>query len=107
MASEVSEAIQSVARWMVSEYEKRKELRQRDAVQGIKSQFGEEFTMINNNGNLAIIPTVLAEFCRLKPDIVWETDTFRWRERTEKDDPNSRAAKRPPRLVIRLDPLAE
>jgi hypothetical protein len=62
-------------------------LNHRDAVEGIRQHFGDEFIYINKNGNPAIREDVLQEFRHItEQSVVWELGMLRWRKRRE-DDP--------------------
>ena len=75
-----------VADWMHKEIRKRGLLHQCDVVYEIRDVFGEEFTYLNLNGNLAIDRRVLGEFRKLTEDtIVWDRSECFWRGRTKHD----------------------
>ena len=62
-------------------------LRQDQAAYDIKSTFGNEFTYINEHGNLAIDRRVLREFRTLtKDDVVWDRGERMWRRRASWDE---------------------
>jgi len=80
-------AAQDVAQWMLEQVEKYGELYQWDAVSSIIEIFGEEFSYVNDNGNDAISPKVLAAFRKLSGNkVVWERSERLWRERTDWDE---------------------
>jgi predicted proteasome-type protease len=82
-----------VAQWMVEELNRVSFLYQNEVVYEIQSKFGEKFTYINENGNLAISRSVLNEFKKLTKDIVvWDRRERLWRMREAYDDPNKRQA---------------
>ena len=77
-----------IAQWMLDTTDKFGELYQRDAVSYIALEFGEEFTYVNRNGNLAIHSDVLKEFKKLsKNEIVWSRKGRFWRIRQPDDEP--------------------
>lgn len=77
-----------VAQWMVEELEKHRALYQDVAVYEIEKRFGEGFTYINQNGNLAIDRKVLKEFRALTNDsVVWQRGEKAWRFRQAYDSP--------------------
>ena len=83
----------TVAEWMAAELHSRRELYQEDAAYHIQQHFGNEFVYINDNGNLAIERTVLAEFRKLTAaDTVWVRAERYWRKRESFDDPRKRSA---------------
>lgn len=68
-----------IARWMVEQVERRGVLYQDDAVEGIVSTFGHEWTYENENGNPAINRGVLTEFRKIKPERVeWDNSDKSW-----------------------------
>lgn len=74
-----------VARYMLEQLEKRRELYQEDIVFEIERKFGSAFVYDNENGNRAIDKKVLAEFRELTPDTVWERGSRCWRKRQKYD----------------------
>jgi hypothetical protein len=79
----ISASPEEVARWMLQKMEGRPfGLYQDQTVVEIKQRFGEEFTYINANGNVAISKPVLAAFRRLSGDgVVWSRSERCWRRR--------------------------
>lgn len=76
------------AQWMLERISSNGFLDQEEAVYAIHDKFGEEFTYINDNGNLAIAKPVLKEFKRLSGDgIVWVRGDRQWRNREDYDEP--------------------
>jgi hypothetical protein len=77
-----------VAEWMLSELERVKFLHQETVVYAIASNFGKEFTYINQNGNLAIRKDVLDAFKKITgDDVIWESGERMWRKRQSYDRP--------------------
>jgi len=77
-----------VAKWMVAELQKKKELYQQDAAAEIKRMFGPDFVYENRNGNLAIRKDVLEAFRRLtEKTVVWHRVYRIWRHRRDDDPP--------------------
>jgi len=77
-----------VAEWMLDQFNRSGELYQDDAVYGIESKFGREFTHENEYGNVAIDRNVLKEFRKLTgDDVVWERRERFWRKREQDDEP--------------------
>jgi hypothetical protein len=81
-----------VAEWMLKEFHRGDGvLRQRDAAKRIAICFGEEFTYKNDNGNPAIIQSVLDQFRLLtEATVVWDKTRFLWRRRRPEDELRSR-----------------
>ena len=82
------------ARWMQEKLESsRGYLDQEVAAYGLRSVYGESFTYVNENGNLAINRSVLREFRLLTEDaVVWSRSERAWRRRHAGDLPGSRQA---------------
>lgn len=73
---------------MVKQVETGGLLYQDTVVYEIASTFGDEFTYLNDNGNLAIRKDVLEAFRKLtKNTVVWEHDSRAWRKREPYDSP--------------------
>ncbi len=82
---------EQIAEWMVEELERGQYLYQQVVASEIAERFGEEFTYVNQNGNLAIDPRVLAAFRRITEDtVVWERGERMWRKRNDADEPGRR-----------------
>jgi len=82
-----------IAEWMLEELKREEYLYQEVVVYEIASKFGEEFTYINENGNLAIDRQVLREFRNLTENIVvWVRGDRFWRFREDFDNPEKRQA---------------
>jgi hypothetical protein len=82
-----------VAEWMLEEIKGTGYLYQEDVVYEIASKFGDEFTYINQNGNLAIDKQVLREFRELtESSVVWKRGEKLWRMREDYDPPGKRQA---------------
>jgi uncharacterized protein DUF6953 len=79
---------EDVATWMLEELQRVEFLYQDTVVEQIASTFGDEFTYINDNGNMAIRKDVLASFRKLCGDtVVWERGERMWRRRQDHDGP--------------------
>lgn len=77
-----------VAQWMFQELERVDYLYQNIVVYDIASNFGDCFTSINANGNLAIRKDVLAQFKKVTGDaVIWERGQRLWRKRQPHDEP--------------------
>jgi hypothetical protein len=73
---------------MLAELRREDYLYQQTVVYDIESEFGEEFTYTNENGNLAIAPQVLKEFRALTGDtVIWVKSERVWRFREDYDEP--------------------
>jgi uncharacterized protein DUF6953 len=82
---------EEIAKWMVDALERDDCLYQDTAVYDIAGRFGDEFTYINQNGNLAIDRRVLAAFRHLtEKTVVWERGERVWRKRHEADESGRR-----------------
>lgn len=78
---------EDVAKWMMEQVEQRY-MYQDTIVYQIRSQFGEQFTYVNENGNLAIGKDVLKAFKKLSGDsVIWERGDRCWRKRRPYDRP--------------------
>jgi len=79
---------EDVARWMVEQLEEQQYLYQEVVVGQIAQEFGDKFTYLNENGNLAIDKKVLREFRKITAAIaVWERFERMWRKREDYDSP--------------------
>ena len=79
---------EEVAQWMLSSVLETGRLYQETGVYSIRDKFGEEFTYINENGNLAIDKNVLKAFRKISNDLViWERGDRAWRQRADYDQP--------------------
>jgi hypothetical protein len=77
-----------IAEWMLEELQRVEFLYQETVVFDIASRFGEGFTQINDNGNMAIRKDVLSAFRRLTGgSVIWENGERMWRLRKSYDDP--------------------
>ncbi len=77
-----------IAQWMLAQLDEQKYLYQEVVVNQIAQKFGEEFTYINENGNMAINQTVLKEFNKVTGhNVVWERYERAWRKRESYDSP--------------------
>lgn len=80
-----------VAEWMLKRLHKEKYLFQEVIVFEISQRFGDEYTYINNNGNLSISKSVLNEFKKLtEENVVWDRSEKMWRFRHQYDTPGKR-----------------
>lgn len=82
-----------IAEWMSQRLEEDKYLYQEIIVYEIASKYGDDYTYINENGNLAIDKKILKEFRIITEDnVVWERVERCWRKRENFDEPNKRSA---------------
>lgn len=80
--------INDVAMWMLASLKADGALYQDVAASQIYDLFGEEFTAINQNGNLSIQKAVLTAFNKLTPEgVVWVRSQRMWRPREDYDLP--------------------
>ena len=78
---------------MLQQLEKERYVYQETIVYDIEGKFGDEFTYVNDNGNLAIDRRVLREFRKLtEGNVVWERGERMWRYRQHYDPPGKRLA---------------
>ncbi|MNH95200.1 hypothetical protein D3C81_827510 [compost metagenome] len=74
---EVSE--QQVAEWMVQEIRQRGILHQEEAIEYVRSHFGEQYVFINENGNASLSKEVKKAFRKLHGGrVAWDRDGFFW-----------------------------
>jgi hypothetical protein len=77
-----------VAKWMLAAVQRDGLVHQETIVYEISDTFGEEYTYLNENGNLAIRKDVLVAFRKLSEDtIVWDRSDRAWRMREPGDSP--------------------
>ncbi|GIO85552.1 hypothetical protein J25TS5_24840 [Paenibacillus faecis] len=70
---------QEVADWMVKEIRSTGTLYQADAIEYVKTQFGEQFVFVNENGNTSLSKEVKKAFRKLHGGkIAWDRDGFFW-----------------------------
>ncbi|WP_054954926.1 DUF6953 family protein [Paenibacillus dakarensis] len=70
---------QEVAEWMVKEIKFTGTLRQEDAIEYVRTHFGEQFVFVNENGNLSLSKEVKKAFRKLHGGrIAWDRDGFMW-----------------------------
>ena len=70
---------QDVAEWMVKEIRFTGILRQEDAIEYVKTHFGEQFVFMNENGNPSLSKDVKKAFRKLhRGRIAWDRDGFMW-----------------------------
>lgn len=82
-------AVSDVVLWMKEAVKTDGFLYQDVAASEIGSRFGEEFTYINENGNLAIQQKVLRQFSKATSEtVVWERGQRMWRKREDYDLPS-------------------
>ena len=75
-----------VAKWMVQQIHDKRFLYQEEVVHKIRGKFGESFTHVKPNGNLAISRIVLRAFKQVsRNSVVWERGERMWRARTDHD----------------------
>jgi hypothetical protein len=75
-----------VAKWMVQQIHDKRFLYQEEVVHKISRKFGESFTHVKPNGNLAISRIVLRAFKQVsRNSVVWERGERMWRARTDHD----------------------
>lgn len=81
----------NVAQWMFQSVQSDGYLFQDSAVYEINSQFGDQFTYTNPNGNLAIGKDVLKEFKKISDGkVVWQRGDKSWRTVFEDETYESR-----------------
>jgi hypothetical protein len=70
---------QHVAEWMVEEIRFKGNLYQTDAIEYVKTNFGDQFVFINENGNASLSKEVKKAFRKLHGGrIAWDRDSFMW-----------------------------
>ncbi|WP_435923147.1 DUF6953 family protein [Paenibacillus sp. DYY-L-2] len=70
---------QEVAEWMVKEIRSTGTLYQADAIEYVKTNFGEQFVFVNENGNTSLSKEVKKAFRKLHGGrIAWDRDGFFW-----------------------------
>lgn len=80
-----------IAKWMLDKIESENFVYQETVVYDISSRFGEEFTYLNDAGNLAIRRDVLKALRKISEDsVVWERGERMWRRRAYYDDVGKR-----------------
>ena len=78
---------EDVARWMLTEMQKKGDLYQADAADGIAKRFGEEFAHENDQGYTVINERVLKAFRQMTGDsVVWPRSDKYWSFREETDE---------------------
>jgi hypothetical protein len=91
----IVEAIRArpVALWMLEEFNRNGgRLLRSVAIEGIVARFGFDFTYVTENTNLGISKSVLKEFKKLTPDVVWSWQFQCWTQKSPFDRPGSRLA---------------
>jgi len=77
---------EAVAEWMHSRLQQEDRLYQRRTAHEIAKAFGDEFTYVNKNRNLAIDRRVLDAFRRISGEtVVWSRRGYFWRKREPGD----------------------
>ena len=70
---------EQIAQWMLEEVQFNGTLRQEQAIEHIKSTYGEAFVYVNENGNASIAKEVKKAFKKLHGGKVgWDRDGFFW-----------------------------
>lgn len=76
-----------IAAWMLAKVNSDHFVYQETVVYEIPSEFGEEFTYLNDAGNLAIRKDVLKAFRAIsEKSVVWERGERMWRKREAHDE---------------------
>lgn len=79
---------QEIATWMLEKLKVEREIYQDLIAMEIDSMFGEQFAHVDEAGNLAIHPEVLAAFKTLSGDqVVLDHPRRLWRMRQQRDEP--------------------
>ena len=82
---------QDVAEWMLAQFERRGQLYQSDAVDGIVREFGDDFVYTNATGGRSINRKVLDAFRKLTEETAVYNRAWRgWSKRTAHDNPDGR-----------------
>lgn len=70
---------QLIAQWMVDEIRDKGSLRQEDAIAYVRSQYGEAYVFVNEQGNVSLEKEVKKAFRKLhRGRIAWDRDGFFW-----------------------------
>jgi len=70
---------QTVAEWMVDEIKFKGTLHQTDAIEYVRTHFGEQFVFVNENGNASLEKEVKKAFRKLHHGrVAWDRDGFFW-----------------------------
>ncbi|MGO4533158.1 hypothetical protein AB4Z30_29280 [Paenibacillus sp. 2TAF8] len=70
---------QDVAEWMVGEIKFTGTLRQEEAIEYVRTHFGEQFVFVNENGNASLSKEVKKAFRKLHGGrVAWDRDAFMW-----------------------------
>lgn len=70
---------QQVAEWMVDEIRTKGVAYQSDVIEYVKTNFGEHFVYVNENGNASLDKEVKKAFRKLhRGRIAWDRDGFCW-----------------------------
>jgi hypothetical protein len=80
-----------IAEWMHSRLQQEDRLYQRRTAHEIAKTFGDEFTYVNKNRNLAIDRRILDAFRQISGEtVVWSRRGYYWRKRVPDDSSNRR-----------------
>lgn len=79
-----------VAKFMVDELNTDGYLYQENVVYDIQNDFGDDFVYYNANGGLSISKSVLKEFRKLTPNVVWERGEKCWRLKEDGEEISGR-----------------
>jgi hypothetical protein len=86
---------ETIAEWMHERLQQQPRLHQRRTAHEIAKTFGDEFTYVNKNRNLAIDRRVLDAFRRIGGDeVVWSRRGYYWRKREPGDAPSRSQVRR-------------
>jgi len=86
-------SVNEIANWMLDELIRQHALYQNAIVYEIKDRFGEDFTYINANGNLAISLDLLSEFKKISNDkVIWDRRERCWRFREDHESSSTRTS---------------
>ncbi|WP_068613401.1 DUF6953 family protein [Paenibacillus tuaregi] len=70
---------QQIAEWMIQEIRHRGILRQEEAIEYVRSHFGEQYVFRNENGNVSLAKEVKKAFRKQHGGrVAWDRDGFFW-----------------------------
>ncbi|GIP24264.1 hypothetical protein [Paenibacillus sp. J22TS3] len=70
---------QQIAEWMIQEIRQRGILRQEEAIEYVRSHFGEQYVFRNENGNVSLAKEVRNAFRKQHGGrVAWDRDGFFW-----------------------------